>query len=141
VITGWRSSFAGKPNWDYETQQRRVLTFMIGGKAKLPPFQPEALPIQDDPEFKIDPELTKVGSGIYNSSCVICHGAGMVGGGAAPDLRKAAAPLSFETFDAVVRGGALRSNGMPQFDNLTEREVQGVQHYIRQRARESLAAK
>jgi len=141
VITGWRSSFAGKPNWDYETQQRRVLTFMIGGKAKLPPFQPAALPIQDDPEFKIDPELTKVGSGIYNSSCVICHGAGMVGGGAAPDLRKAAAPLSFETFDAVVRGGALRSNGMPQFDNLTEREAQGVQHYIRQRARESLAAK
>jgi quinohemoprotein ethanol dehydrogenase len=34
-----------------------------------------------------------------------------------------------------VRGGALESRGMPAFAELSDAELQALQHYIRQRAR------
>ncbi len=33
-------------------------------------------------------------------------------------------------FDKVVRGGAYRALGMPQFDYLTEQQLQSIQAYI-----------
>ena len=140
VITGFRSSFANTPNWDYREQKRRVLTFALGGSAKLPSVEPFDQPIQDDPAFVIDDAKAKVGGGIYNQSCVICHGAGMTAGGAAPDLRKSAAPLDPETFRSIVYDGALMERGMGKFDNLSAAEIEGLRHYIRQRARATLAA-
>jgi quinohemoprotein ethanol dehydrogenase len=137
VITGFRSSFPNSPNWDYRQQQRRLLTFAIGGVKKLPAFEPVDEPIQDDPAFIIDPGKAKVGAGIYNSSCVICHGSGMMAGGAAPDLRKSAVPMDAETFTSVVRDGALMARGMGSFAQLTDAELEGLRHFIRQRARES----
>ncbi|HYE50729.1 MAG TPA: c-type cytochrome, partial [Azospirillaceae bacterium] len=140
VITGFRSSFANVPNWDYTQQRRRVLTFALDGKAALPPAVRADLPVVDDADFAIDPAKAAVGAPIYNSSCVICHGAGMVSGGAAPDLRKAGVPLDAESFTSIVHGGALMERGMPRFEQLTDAELEGLRHYIRQRARESLAA-
>jgi len=64
----------------------------------------------------------------------------MVSGGAAPDLRKAGVPLDAESFTSIVHGGALMERGMPRFEQLTDAELEGLRHYIRQRARESLAA-
>ena len=42
---------------------------------------------------------------------------------------------------AVLHDGALVPRGMPRFGELTPAEIEGLQHYIRQRAREALAAK
>ncbi|WP_313801863.1 PQQ-dependent dehydrogenase, methanol/ethanol family [Sphingobium sp.] len=137
VITGFRSSFPNKPNWDYRQQQRRLLTFTIGGARKLPTVDPVDEPIQDDPAFVVDADKAKIGAGIYNSSCVICHGAGMMAGGAAPDLRKSGVPLDAETFKSVVHDGALMARGMGSFGQLTDAELEGLRHYIRQRARET----
>ncbi|WP_180275755.1 PQQ-dependent dehydrogenase, methanol/ethanol family [Sphingobium sp. IP1] len=137
VITGFRSSFPNVPNWDYRQQQRRVLTFAIGGTKALPKFEPVDEPIQDDPAFIVDAAKAKVGGGIYNSSCVICHGAGMMAGGAAPDLRKSAVPLDAETFKSVVHDGALMARGMGAFEQLSDADLEGLRHYIRQRARET----
>ncbi|KEQ52287.1 PQQ-dependent dehydrogenase, methanol/ethanol family [Sphingobium chlorophenolicum] len=137
VITSFRSSFPNTPNWDYRQQQRRLLTFTIGGAKKLPKVGPVDEPIQDDPAFVVDAGKAKVGAGIYNSSCVICHGAGMMAGGAAPDLRKSGVPLDAETFRAVVHDGALMARGMGSFSQLTDAELEGLRHYIRQRARET----
>jgi quinohemoprotein ethanol dehydrogenase len=39
-----------------------------------------------------------------------------------------------------LHAGALVANGMPRFEELTPEEIEGVRHYIRQRARESAAA-
>jgi quinohemoprotein ethanol dehydrogenase len=139
VITGFRSSFANTPNWDYGQQRRRVLTFVLGGKAKLPPFEQVDTPIQDDPAFTVDPAKAKIGAGIYGTSCVICHGGGMMAGGAAPDLRKSAIPLDNDGFATVVREGALMPRGMPRFAEFTDAELDGLRHYIRQRARETAA--
>lgn len=137
VITGFRSSFPNTPNWDYTQQQRRVLTFTIGGKATLPPFEPVDHPIQDDPSFKVDTAKAAIGAGIFNQSCVICHGVGMMAGGAAPDLRKSAVPLDADTFASVVHDGALMPRGMPSYGQFTPEELEGLRHYIRQRARET----
>ena len=140
VITGFRSSFANNPNWDYRQQKRRVLTFMLDGKATLPPVVAADDPIADDPAFTVDAAKSAIGAGIFNQSCVICHGAGMIAGGAAPDLRKSQIPLDGDAFYQVVHEGALMPRGMGRFDNLTTAELDGLRHYIRQRARETTPA-
>lgn len=137
IITGFRSSFANTPNWDYTQQRRRVLTFAVGATKRLPKADFVDMPIQDDPAFTVDPDKAKIGAGVYNTSCVICHGVGMAAGGAAPDLRKSAVPLDGESFASVVHGGALMARGMPAFAILKPGELEGLRHYIRQRARET----
>ena len=141
VIASFRSSFPNSPNWDYRQQERRVLTFVLGGKGKLPPHQSVDEPIQDDPSFVVDVKKAAIGAGIYNFDCNICHGGGMMAGGAAPDLRKSPVPLDADAFRAVVHDGALMQRGMGRFANLTDEELDGLRHYIRQRARETMPKK
>lgn len=137
VIASFRSSFANSPNWDYRQQNRRVLTFKLGGRAKLPKLEMVPEEIVDDPAFQVDPAKATVGAGIYSVNCVICHGGGMIAGGAAPDLRKSPIPLDKDAFDSVVRDGSSMERGMGRFANLSEAELEGLRHYIRQRARET----
>lgn len=141
VIASFRSSFANSPNWDYRQQKRRVLTFVLGAKGRLPKFERVAEPILDDPEFVIDPKKVAIGAGIFNSGCNICHGAGAMAGGAAPDLRKSSIPLDKNAFYSVVHDGALMSRGMGRFAHLTDDELDGLRHFIRQRARDTMPKK
>jgi quinohemoprotein ethanol dehydrogenase len=141
VLTGWRSSFAGKPDWDYRQQKRRVLTFVLDGKAELAPAEFLEQPVVDDPAMKIDPAQAALGARIFNTTCVICHGIGMRAGGAAPDLRKSGVPLEAGAFKSVVVDGGLVERGMPRFSDLTDPQLEGLRVYIRQRAREDLAGK
>jgi quinohemoprotein ethanol dehydrogenase len=138
VITGYRNFTLNKPAWDYRLQKRRVLTFALDGKTKLPEADNTELPVIDDPAFKIDPEKAKAGGALLNERCFVCHGYGAVAGGAAPDLRKSEIPLSLEAFTDVVRDGALMPNGMPQFEEFTPAQLENMQHYIRQRARQTM---
>ncbi len=137
VIASYRSSIANIPNWDYRQQKRRVLTFALGAGKRLPKFERVAEPVLDDPDFVIDPAKSAVGLGIYNTTCFICHGAGMTAGGAAPDLRKSALSMDPVSFNAVLREGALMNRGMGKFAHLSDAEVEGLRHYIRQRARDT----
>jgi quinohemoprotein ethanol dehydrogenase len=41
-----------------------------------------------------------------------------------------------DLFEQIVRGGALLGNGMPKFPTLTDEELEGLRHYIRQQAHE-----
>ena len=142
IITGWRSSMPTTPNWDFYTQKRRVLTFALDAKGALPAEDKTQTAVVDDPKFAIDPAKADIGKGIYNSNCAVCHGIGMISGGAAPDLRKSNLPLSLEALTSVVRDGALAPQGMGRFEEFTPQQLEGIQHYIRQRAREtSVAAK
>ena len=61
-------------------------------------------------------------------------------GGAAPDLLQSGVPLDKASFTEVLHKGILRERGMPRFEELTGAEIEGLQHYFRQRAREVLAA-
>lgn len=137
VISGYRGvgGFADPADvWHYETQQRRVLTFALGGTAKLPPARRAHLRFIVDPALKVNPRRAAIGAGIVARHCSLCHGPGLIAGGDAPDLRAAAVPLSLKAFIAVLHG-ALLPGGMPRFDELDRAQIEDVQQYIRQQAR------
>jgi len=127
--------------WQARTTPRRLLTFALDAHAPLPQSAPPAkvVPI-DDPGFLIDPEKVRAGTVLFMAaSCSLCHGPTAVAGGFAPDLRASAIPLDSLAFSKVVHGGALRDRGMPQFPELSESELDALRHYVRSKARESLA--
>jgi quinohemoprotein ethanol dehydrogenase len=143
VIAGWRgpSVISGmKPEWDYRLQPRRVLTFALDGAASLPPPGPRTSDILDNPDFVVDPGKAEIGQAVALTQCHLCHGAALISGGTAPDLRRSSVPLSLEALTAVLRDGALLANGMPRYEELSLAQIEGIQHFIRQRARESIAA-
>ncbi len=142
VIAGARfPSAIGLPReWNYRTQQWRVLTFALDGRAALPPVEPVDMPAIDDAALAIDPAKATLGAAVFGQRCSICHGANAVSGGAAPDLLASGVPMERESFESVLHDGMLVERGMPRFEELTGDELTGLQHYLRQRAREVLAA-
>ncbi len=144
LLVGWGGggtilgSLAAQHGWKYKAHPRRLFTFALDGKVAMPPSPPPALaqPI-DPPDFKIDPALAERGRELFARSCLYCHGAGMVAGGQAPDLRESAIATSRDAFKSVVLDGAKRVNGMPPFQELKDEDIDGLMHFIRQRARET----
>ena len=126
----------------YREQARRVLTFAIGGKARLPRSQPFVLQPVSDPDYVADHTAEMRGYATYSQTCIMCHGRDASAlGGAAPDLRASPAILSNETFMAIAKGGALRQQGMPPFGDLSDEMLGDVRQYLRLKAREAAAAK
>ena len=117
-----------------------MLTFALDGKAPLPPPVAMETPVLDDPAFRVDPAKAAAGATIYGQRCSICHGADAVSGGAAPDLLQSGVPLDTAAFTSVLREGPLMPRGMPRFEELSDGEIAALQNYLRQRAREVLAA-
>lgn len=143
VIAGARfASATGLPReWNYRTQQWRLLTFTLGGKARLPRAAQAEPPVLDDPAFAPIVSRVAAGNGAFAQRCSICHGAATVSGGTAPDLAQSPIALDAASFRAVLHDGLLRERGMPQFEELSDGQIEDLRHYIRQRARERLAAK
>ena len=128
--------------WDYRTQRRRMLTFALDAKTALPPLaKNRRSQVVHDGTFSIDSLKSKLGKSLYERTCITCHGANAIAGGAAPDLRKSPTPLSEDAFSAVVRDGILLPVGMPRYDELSVDDVEGIQHYIRERANRALTNK
>lgn len=136
VIAGSRTGPFAPTEWNYATQKWRVLTFALGAKAKLPPIETTVLPYQDDPEFKLDSAKAKTGTQVFEQRCATCHGFGMM----APDLSRSQAPMDRDAFKAVLHDGVLVSRGMPRFAEVDDTEIEALQHYIRKRARDAIAA-
>ncbi len=127
--------------WQSRVNVRRLLTFKLDGKALVTASAGTALAVPlDDPVFKLDAALADKGKAMFMAkNCTACHGFGAVAAGAAPDLRASALALNAPAFEQVVRNGILQTNGMPRFAELNDVELNSLFHYIRSRARESLA--
>jgi quinohemoprotein ethanol dehydrogenase len=122
---------------DYRTQRKRALTFVIDGGTRLPPAPPAFhVTAVIDPEFKEDPQLDARGARLFMQTCYLCHGPGVVSGGAAPDLRGSPVPLSAAAFSRVLHDGALAVNGMPKMPDLSVEDLAALRQYIRGRAAE-----
>jgi quinohemoprotein ethanol dehydrogenase len=133
-IAGSLGEISARFGWDSRAHPRRVLTFVLDGTASLPPTpRPSFAQPVDAPDLIIDEALAKEGAQIF-VKCQWCHGAGAIAGGGAPDLRASAAPLGATSFATVVRAG-VEARGMPKFDELTDRELEALRHYIRARAK------
>ena len=144
VLVGYGGSWGEAVNagWKFGAQPRRLLTFAVGGQAKLPPSPPRDMKLYpvDDPALKIDPADLKPGRTLFMTHCATCHGANLVAtGSAGPDLREAPAALQLETLWPIVHEGLLIQNGMPRFESLTKNEVRQIHAYIRAGAREAMS--
>ncbi|WP_084437536.1 PQQ-dependent dehydrogenase, methanol/ethanol family [Niveispirillum irakense] len=124
--------------WNYHDQQWRVLTFALEGKATLPP-RPAPMDMPLIETDRIDPALATAGRTTYAQRCSICHGPAARSGGAAPDLLRSPIVGDGDSFKTVLHDGVLRERGMPDFPELSDGELEGLRHYIHQRAREEAA--
>ncbi len=131
---------SGRWGWDARIHPRRLLVFTLDGAARLPPTPPPqpAVPLAGE-GFSVDAGKAKQGAFEYEH-CTLCHGMGIVAGGIAPDLRASPVLLSKEAFVRVVREGSLAARGMPPFPELSDAQLEALQHYVRQKARADLAA-
>jgi quinohemoprotein ethanol dehydrogenase len=113
---------------------------VIGGTATLPQTPPPHLAIPlAAPQSALDTARVRRGAEIY-MRCLLCHGPGAVAGGTAPDLRASTVPLSEAGFAAIVRGGALVTQGMPNFPELTDEQLTDLRQYLRAKARSAASA-
>jgi quinohemoprotein ethanol dehydrogenase len=112
-------------------QKRRILTFMLDGTAALPATQPAKFVAAADTGFQADETAAARGMQTYNLHCAVCHGVAVVGGGHAPDLRASPIPPARAAFEAVVRGGALVSQGMPRFEEFSDAKLEDLRQFIR----------
>lgn len=115
---------------DYRTQQRRVLTFVIGGKASLPATKPEMSPVVADQSFRANAESAARGGALY-VHCFVCHGPVGGSGGSAPDFSTSVVPQSADTFSQIVREGGLIPMGMPNFSEFTDQQLDDLRQYLR----------
>jgi quinohemoprotein ethanol dehydrogenase len=129
--------------WKYGQQMRRLLTFAVGGDAKLPAmpgpdFKVHAL---DDPALTLDSQDVAVGRMQY-LRCASCHGVGAQSTGTpGPDLRESAIALRLDTFSQYVKSGNM-AKGMPAFaGQVDDAALRQIHAYIRSRARDALGIK
>jgi quinohemoprotein ethanol dehydrogenase len=125
--------------WKYGAQPRRLLTFALDGRARLPPTaspDKSVTPV-DDPALQIRAEDVQAGHAAF-LACALCHGRDGVSGGTAPDLRESRIALNLESLWAVVHDGVLMQRGMPRYDDLSREQLRQIQAYIRAGARAAL---
>lgn len=121
---------------NYRTQRRRLLTFVLDGKASLPPPDPAAAAALTIPKWTltIEPARARAGEALYYQRCFACHGIDAVAGGGAPDLRAAPAAQTAEGFRMIVHDGALVASGMPKFGELSDEDLLNLRHYLGEQA-------
>lgn len=142
VVNGIAGGFAttgaigSQFGWDYHTYPRRVLTFAIGGKKRLPPRPPVLATVaMADSDYVANAALAARGGAIYTDrSCISCHGPEAISAAVAPDLRASAVVLDVGFFRQVVRDEQLAARGMPQYEDMSNDEVEALRHYLRARA-------
>lgn len=138
LIAGYRG-FGGpsgyQSEWDYYTQQRRVLTFALDATLSLPPQDRSVREFIDAPSFTVEASKAIAGASVFATYCARCHGANAQSGGAAPDLRKSLRVMDFAAIKTVVQGGASMPRGMPQFAEFNDSRIEELQHFIIREAR------
>ena len=148
ILVGWggaMSALGGQEmadyGWAYGDHTRRLLAFSLDGTRTVPVSAPPRVPTPlATSDFIVDGATAESGELDYESICSFCHGGAAIAAGMAPDLRASGVILSADTFEQVVRGGALASRGMPPFADFSDAELNQMRHYIRQQAEIALAA-
>jgi quinohemoprotein ethanol dehydrogenase len=108
----------------------RILAFRLdGGETPLPPPASAAGPIPQPPVARpVDAAVIAQGQQLFSRSCAICHA--NVDYGMTPDLRRMSAG-THAAFEAIVLHGAMRFNGMPQWDDVLDAEqTEAIRLYL-----------
>lgn len=148
VLAGWGTTEGlgvGPVNWGKTGPRRnisRVLTFALGGQAKLPAIQAGNDVTLNPPEQFADAAVIEQGRQIYHRSCYGCHGYGAMSGGVIPDLRYSGTLWDRDSWNAVVLEGILADRGMVGFDtNYSPGQSDAIRAYIIDQAHQSVRLK
>lgn len=146
VVAGWGGAFpsvAGEVSWvaGKLPNRSRVLTFKIGGTAQLPPVESRIRELPVPPRATAAAATVLEGKTVYHRYCYYCHGDAAISGGVIPDLRFSTALGDAGAWSAIVRKGALASNGMIACgDEVSASEAEAVRAYVILRANERRTA-
>jgi PQQ-dependent dehydrogenase (methanol/ethanol family) len=112
----------------------RVLTFKLGGRAKLPELKSVARPLAPPPAVASKDTVDR-GRALYQQYCAACHGDTASAGGVLPDLRYSTHLGAAPTWKAIVLDGTLVRNGMVSFSRyLKPDDAETIRAYVIQRA-------
>jgi len=131
LLVGYGAASPDDPGWRFGKNLPRVVTFKLGGTAKLPPTAPPGFGVRPiyDPAVPIDEAAAERGKDVWVRNCSVCHTPGGANANY-PDLRESAMAHDFPTLRTIVREGALAPLGMPQFDELTDDQVRDVYNAV-----------
>ncbi|MDE0226277.1 MAG: PQQ-dependent dehydrogenase, methanol/ethanol family [Gammaproteobacteria bacterium] len=143
VVAGWGGSFtvfSGVPRHKGNVlTEGRILAFKLGGTSELPEPAVTHVNIPEPPDIDAAPEAIASGELLYHTWCSGCHGSGVTSGSNLPDLKYVSA-ATHENWEAIVRGGAYATAGMPGFDHvLSEADSEAVHAYVVNQTRVAIA--
>jgi quinohemoprotein ethanol dehydrogenase len=118
----------------------RLLVYKLGGSAVLPPAPEMQRPPLAPPADTATDAIVARGAPLFETYCGSCHGAGVIGVGLLPDLRRTPLLHSAEGWEKVVIGGERQARGMASFANvLNAEDAQAVRAYVIRRANQDAA--
>lgn len=143
VLVGWGagyglvSGFSDQKVVGARTAPRRLLTFALDGRQKLPePVTENLQRVTLSPASTWTTQQIAAGKKTFADNCTRCHGDSVVGNQVTPDLRYSGALTSAATFRSIVIDGALQDNGMVGFRKyLTSADAENIRGYISYEAR------
>jgi quinohemoprotein ethanol dehydrogenase len=131
VLEGWggAASLFGENRTGRYGVPGRLLVFSLDGKSVAPTASTSRKPPAKLP-YNTDPQTLVMGSTLYATHCVMCHGIAAISGGSIADLRYSANVPS-PNFRKIVLDGSYRELGMPQFrDRLNDVDLEAIRNYI-----------
>ncbi|RDI38257.1 PQQ-dependent dehydrogenase, methanol/ethanol family [Gluconacetobacter liquefaciens] len=136
-MVGWGGAFptfAGAASLDAGVRPwAQVLTYRLGGDAKLAEAHFAPLPTPEPPAQTASAEQITQGKAEFNGHCSQCHGINAVSGGVVPDLRRLSSG-QHQMFASIVKG-AFQQLGMPSYDGvLTDDQISLIHDYLIKRA-------
>ena len=119
----------------------RLLVYKLGGTVQLPPAPAMVRPPMDPPAATASADVVGRGAAAYDTWCSSCHGAGAIGIGIIPDLRRTPLLRSADAWQQVVIGGERKSRGMASFASvLSADDAQAVRAFVILRANQDAPA-
>lgn len=130
IAVGWGGVYGIAARHTDRAGPGTVYTFAVGGTAKMPDFVQYRLGelVQGVP---YDKSHYEVGTALYVSNCVFCHGVpGVDRGGNIPNLGYSSA-ATITNLDKFVLSDSLANKGMPNFSGkLTPADVEKIKAFI-----------
>ena len=112
----------------------RMLVFKLNGGKSIEEPEHWAREIPEPPIVQASAAQIEHGGELYGEVCGFCHGIGVYGGPAVPDLRKMS-EQTHRMFNEIVLEGVLEDRGMSNFsDRLSEADVNDIYAYINSRS-------
>ena len=144
VTVGWGGSLGllkGPIGMDNHVPNNlpRVIAFKLNGGYTLPPVPLLTRPPLNPPADTASAEQVAYGRTQYGR-CLRCHGYWGISAGDTPDLRYSPMVYDRALLQQVVKGGLLRSGGMPMFGKeLSDQDLDAIRAYVIHQANVQLA--